>query len=143
MSNQLLKYTGGVLNSDSQATAGAAVERDSIGDTYQKGVNAATYLATAGSFFAHGKNYTTTATLDGTATVAKGNATAGAFTITLPPAATATDQVYVVVKTDASANAVTVKGNGSELINGANTFALSAQYNVARFWCDGTQWYLI
>lgn len=143
MANQLIKFTGGVISSDSQATAGAVVERDSNGDTFQKAVNAATSLTTAGSLFLQGKSYSTTATLDATTTLAKCNATSAAFTVTLPPAASSTNQVYAVVKTDASANAVTVKGNGSELINAANTTSLASQYNVARLWCDGTQWYLI
>src|SRR4051812_28137421 len=55
------------------------------------------------------------------------NATSGAFSANLPAAATASGLTVAFKKTDATANAVTLDGNGSETIDGATTFALSAQ----------------
>lgn len=56
------------------------------------------------------------------------DATGGPIAITLPPAVDVLKQVYIVNKIDASANAVTVTADGTENINGANTYALTTQY---------------
>lgn len=56
------------------------------------------------------------------------NATGGAFTVTLPTlASVGNGKVYTVKKTDSSANAVTVDGNGSETIEGAANYSLASQ----------------
>lgn len=69
------------------------------------------------------------------------NATSAAITITLPAAATAGNGfVLSVQKTDSSANAVTIDGNGSETINGATTHVLSARYASVILICNGTSW---
>jgi hypothetical protein len=69
-----------------------------------------------------------------------GSAAGGAFTITLPTAVGNTGRLFIVKKTDSSANAVTVKGNGSELIDGANTSLLSTQYQCLEIYSNGTNW---
>lgn len=74
------------------------------------------------------------------ATVFDCDATGGAFTVTLPSAVGLTDRVYTFVKTDVSANAVTVDGAGSELINGAATSVLASQYDALRIISNGTKW---
>jgi hypothetical protein len=56
------------------------------------------------------------------------DATSGAVAATLP-AATGTGQVYVIEKTDSSANAVTVTRAGSDTIEGATTYVLAPQYD--------------
>jgi hypothetical protein len=56
------------------------------------------------------------------------DATAGAVTITLPTAVGITGRRYMVRKSDSSANAVVVDGDGSETINGATTYSLTSQY---------------
>jgi len=72
------------------------------------------------------------------------DATASAFTETLPAAADAGDGFTIAVKKiDASTNAVTVDGNGAELIDGAATFALSAQYAYVVLVCNGTGWNIV
>lgn len=81
-------------------------------------------------------NYTATANDD----VIECNATSGAFTITLPAAASSTGQRLYIKKTDASANAVTIDGNGSETIDGATTKALSSQYASYTIICNGSTW---
>lgn len=85
----------------------------------------------------------TVAVDDDTKTIAV-DATAGAVTITLLAAATATDGFQITIKkTDSSANAVTVDGNGAELIDGAATFVLPLQYAGVTLRCDGTGWHVL
>jgi hypothetical protein len=72
------------------------------------------------------------------------NATSGAITINLPAAATAGNGFRIYVKkTDATANAVTIDGSGSETIDGSTTLALSSRYNFAQIVCDGSNWHVI
>ena len=68
------------------------------------------------------------------------DATGAAFTITLPAAASNHGRIYVIKKTDVSANAVTIDGNGAETIDGAATVALAAQYNARTIQSNGTNW---
>lgn len=74
------------------------------------------------------------------------NATAGAVQIELEAAASmgtaTTTKIVNVIKTDASANAVTIKGNGATLINAANTYLITAQYDNASVKSNGTQYYI-
>lgn len=71
------------------------------------------------------------------------NATSGAITVTLPAAASSEGRVLVVKKTDASGNAVTLDGTGSETIDGATTQALAAQYDALTVVCDGAGWAIV
>lgn len=66
------------------------------------------------------------------------DATTAASTIYLPDQPTG-QQRRRITKTDASANAVTVNGNGN-LINGAATYVLAARYNSVEVEPDGTGW---
>lgn len=69
------------------------------------------------------------------------DATSAGYTIDLPTAASAGDGFEIaVMKSDSSANVVTLDGNGSETINGSTTMALSTQYDVVRLRCNGTAW---
>lgn len=70
------------------------------------------------------------------------DATTAPFTVTLPAAAAAAGRRYVVKKIDASANAVTVAADGADLLDGASTVALPAQWDAITFQSDGTHWYL-
>lgn len=69
------------------------------------------------------------------------SASGGAYTGLLPASPVAGD-TYCFVKTDASANAVTVGGNGKN-INGASTKVLPAQYDKTTVVYDGTEWFII
>ena len=71
------------------------------------------------------------------------SASGGAVTITLPPASGNSGVVFSVKKTDASVNAVTVDGNGAETIDGAATYALTAQYQTVTVVCTGTSWAVV
>lgn len=84
-------------------------------------------------------DYTATAT-DATILV---DASGAARTITLPAASGISGRIYVIKKTDSSGNAVTVDANASETIDGATTYALSAQYKFVVIQCDGTNWHII
>jgi hypothetical protein len=70
------------------------------------------------------------------------NATSGAFTVNLPSIASATGRIYTFVKTDASANAVTLDGSGSETINGATTYSLPSQFNRVTIQAGASQWFV-
>lgn len=71
------------------------------------------------------------------------DATAGAITVTLKPANEMTQKRIVIIKTDASGNAVTIDGNGSETINGAATNVLAAQYNKVELAAYNGAWYIV
>jgi hypothetical protein len=69
------------------------------------------------------------------------DATGGAVTITLPPAADVGAGKHIgIKKVDASANAVTVDGDGSETIDGAATVSLAAQWASLFAVSNGTNW---
>ena len=68
--------------------------------------------------------------------------TAGSVTITLPRADTMMGRV-VVVKKLVAANTLTLDGDGSETIDGAATFAWTAQYQSHDLLSDGTQWWVV
>ena len=70
------------------------------------------------------------------------DATAGAFTVTLPPVADSTDAWINVKKVDVSVNAVTVAPSATGLIDGAATKVLSTQYDSVDFYCDGSNWFI-
>lgn len=72
------------------------------------------------------------------------DASGGAKTITLPTAASIAGRVYIIRKSDASANAVTVDGNGAETINGAATYTgLDTQYDAVTIMSDGVGWMIL
>ncbi|WP_085905913.1 hypothetical protein [Kiloniella majae] len=88
------------------------------------------------------ENYTLVEADDGK--VIPFDATGAARTIPLLPAATAGNGFSVTIKkTDASANAVTIDGDGSEVIDGAETLVLSAQNDAIELRCDGTGWQVV
>ncbi|QSW90690.1 hypothetical protein J0383_07740 [Flavobacterium endoglycinae] len=71
------------------------------------------------------------------------NASGGSLTITLPAAAASPGYEVRVVKTDVSANTVTVRGSGAELINASNTQVLAAQYDKINIRSNGAQNFII
>jgi multisubunit Na+/H+ antiporter MnhF subunit len=71
------------------------------------------------------------------------DATTGAITITLPAIASVhSGRVFSVKKIDSSVNTVTLKGNGAELIDGANTQVITSQWKDLTVKSGGTVWYL-
>jgi hypothetical protein len=71
------------------------------------------------------------------------NSTAGAVTITLPPAALVPGRIYVFKRINAGANNVVVDGFGSETIDGALTNTLSSQWAGVTVMSNGTAWFII
>lgn len=69
------------------------------------------------------------------------NATSGNLIVYLPISPTG-NRRRRVIKTDASANTVTLNGNGS-LINGAATQVLAAQYSYITVEPTGTGWLIV
>ena len=72
-----------------------------------------------------------------------GNASTGAFSVTLPTAVGASGKSYVVKKIDSSANAVTIATTLSQTIDGTTTKALSFQYDGVQVQTDGANWFII
>jgi hypothetical protein len=68
------------------------------------------------------------------------NASGAARTITLPTAIGATGRIYVIKKTDSSANAVTVATTSSQTIDGTTTRTLASQYSTITVQSDGANW---
>ena len=64
------------------------------------------------------------------------DASGGPRTITLPLASTAANQTVRIKKVDSSVNAVTVARAGADLIDGAASFTISAQYDGFDFLSD-------
>lgn len=81
-------------------------------------------------------NYTCTPN-DSTVTF---NASGAPLTCTLETAVGAVGRIRIVVKTDSSANTVTIDPNAAETINGASTLVLSSQWDRAIIQSDGTNW---
>lgn len=69
-----------------------------------------------------------------------GNATGGAFSVTLPTAVGYTGLRFIVKKIDASANAVTIATTSAQTIDGAATVSLTAQWQVQEVVSDGANW---
>ena len=72
------------------------------------------------------------------------DASGGACVHNLLPVATAgTGFVQRIIKTDSSANTVTVDADGTETINGELTYVLRAQYDYVDVYCTASAWVVI
>lgn len=72
-----------------------------------------------------------------------GDATSGAFNVTLPTAVGITGRMYTVKKIDSSGNAVTIATTSSQTIDGVTTKAISTQYTSYTVQSDGANWMII
>jgi hypothetical protein len=86
---------------------------------------------------------TTTYTAGDTEEIVLADATAGAFTVTLPTAASKSGFIYTVKKTDSSAAAVTIDGDGAETIDGDASVDLASQDKVISVVSDGSNWWIV
>lgn len=86
-------------------------------------------------------------TLDASVGIYYIDATLGSITVNLPAAAGSlvAGRVYTILKTDASANTVTIDGNAAETIDGAATVVLGGNVGRSRLTitCDGTNWRIL
>jgi hypothetical protein len=69
--------------------------------------------------------------------------TSAAFTLTLPAAASNSGKQYIIVKTNTTANLLTVDGNAAETINGIASVTIGNQYANLKIISDGTNWIVI
>lgn len=91
------------------------------------------------------KDIVTSKSADATLTVAETgtilvSASAANRTMTLPTAVGYSGLRYVIKKTDATANTVTVDGNASETIDGNATVVLRSQNSMIEIVSDGSNW---
>jgi len=66
---------------------------------------------------------------------------ARAFTVTLPTAAANIGR-NIRIKVTTAGGAVTVAGEGAELIDAANTFCMQSIYDFLAITCNGTKWFI-
>ena len=71
------------------------------------------------------------------------DATGAAFTVYLPAANLVPGRIYAIKKTDVTANAVTIDPNGAELIDGAGTNVIAAQWDGRIIQSSGTAWFIL
>ncbi len=71
------------------------------------------------------------------------DATSGAITVSLLPLSGNTGLRLHVIKTDSTANSVTLDGSGAETINGSATFALTAQYDSVEVVATSSGWFIV
>lgn len=71
------------------------------------------------------------------------DATAGAITMTLPPAALVPGRIYAFKRINSGANAVIVDGYAAETIDGATTHTLTPQWNSVTIMSNGTAWFIL
>ena len=70
------------------------------------------------------------------------DATGGAITITLPPAADVLYQIFIIKRLNSGANSVIVDGDGAETIDGAANKTLLNQYDAINVVSDGTEYWI-
>ena len=123
-------YTDLTPLTDSVLDLGATTKRWAT--TYTDGIATDVETFTAASDTLNAKN-----------NVALCDCTSNNITINLPAASTASGLQYHIKKIDASANTLTIDGNGSETIDGSLTKVISTQYNSITVVSDGSNWFII
>jgi len=78
--------------------------------------------------------------ISGDTVLVKCDATDAAFTAYLPSAPLADNVIFEFIKTDSSANVVTIAPVNNETINGVTSAAIAAQYNSKRLVSDKNNW---
>jgi len=71
------------------------------------------------------------------------DATAGAITMTLPPAALVPGRIYAFKRINAGANAVIIDGYAAETIDGNLTHTLTPQWNSVTIMSNGVAWFIL
>lgn len=125
-----------------------SVAQDGIGNTYvsltDNNLNNALTSAVNWKFSGGGSIVTTTSSgaIATTTDTVRSNSTGGALTQTLPAIASVPIGKKFIIKDVGSGGfATTVKGNGSETIDGSNTYATALlQYNSMTVQSNGTTW---
>ena len=68
------------------------------------------------------------------------NATSAAMTVLLPSSLDCPGEDFIICKNDSSSNAVSVSGQGTQVIDGQTVWELSSQYEKIRVRSLGTEW---
>lgn len=103
----------------------------------------ATYLVDGSVMSAKYRNVTASGNVVSGDYLIVADATGGAITMTLPPAALVPGRIYTFKRVNSGANAVIVDGYASETIDGATTYTLSAQWNSVTVMNNGISWFII
>ena len=141
MATQQFPTFSSVYTGDTASSAQTVVLRDTDASINVGEVNA-TAIDLSGQLEIPTASKTTTYTAAGDVLI-DCDATSGAVTVNLPAAAGVPGRVYMIRKTDATANAVIIDPSGSETINGATTLSLAGQYDSVTIVCNGTDWRVI
>jgi hypothetical protein len=134
---------GGLILGTNEATANTLAYRDNDGSLKAYRPTATQTLVSDGGFKADVDAKTANYTVTEADYAVAVSAASGAVTVSLPAASASENQIVIVKKTDATVNAVTVDGSGSETIDGQTTFILAMQYEAVTLQCDGTGWHVI
>ena len=81
--------------------------------------------------------------LTATDSVIFANATSAPFSVTLPSAVGVTGKNYIVKRTNAGSNSVTILTTGGQTIDGQSSYLLSAQYAGISVMSNGSEWLII
>ena len=103
----------------------------------------ATYLVDGSVMSAQYRNVTATGNVVSGDYLIVADATGGAITMTLPPAALVPGRIYAFKRINSGANAVVIDPSGAETIDGAATYTLSAQWNSVTIMNNGIAWFII
>ena len=101
----------------------------------------ATYLQGGGAARGAYRSVTTTGNVVSGDYLLICDATAGAITMTLPPAALVPGRIYVFKRVNSGANQVIVDPSGAETIDGAATHTLTPQWNALTIMSNGVAWF--
>ena len=103
----------------------------------------ATYLQGGGAARGAYRSVTTTGNVVSGDYLIIADATAGAITLSLPPAALVPGRIYAFKRINAGANAVVIDPNGSETIDGNLTHTLTPQWNSLTIMSNGVAWFIL
>lgn len=128
----------GTITADTSASGNTVPLRGTNGELAGSQVLGSELKSTGSLTLQGGPTVTTTASADNTQTEVCLDASGGAFTYTLPAVAGVAGRVYLLKRINSGANLPTVKGAGTENIDGANTYTgLSAQYKAVQVYANG------
>jgi hypothetical protein len=103
----------------------------------------ATYLQGGGATRGAYRSVTTSGSVVSGDYLIIADATAGAITMTLPPAALVPGRIYAFKRINSGGNQVIIDGYASETIDGATTHTLTPQWNSLVIMTNGVAWFIL
>lgn len=132
----------GVVSTDRQSFAGSKSYTDSVAIGSSSVANST--LQVNGSVAMAIKTVTATYTVTGSDNTILADATAGAFTITLPAPATAIQgRIYTIKKTGGDIDKAVTIMPGANSIEGGSSYVIYNDWTFITVQTDGTNWYII